>query len=71
MPYVEGESLRARLSREKTLATRDAIHILGDIAKLGVDGSVGRMAAALFTSALARCEKTRPRLEAWSRSVSA
>ena len=33
MPYVEGESLRARLSREKTLATRDAIHILGDIAK--------------------------------------
>jgi serine/threonine-protein kinase len=33
MPYIDGESLRARLSREKALGTSETIHILGDIAK--------------------------------------
>jgi len=33
MPYVDGESLRARLEREGTLATADAIDILRDVAR--------------------------------------
>ena len=32
MPYVEGESLRDRLKREKQLPLDDAVHIVGDVA---------------------------------------
>jgi len=32
MPYVEGESLRDRLKREKQLPLDDAVHIVGDLA---------------------------------------
>src|ERR671932_2223874 len=32
MPYVEGESLRDRLSREKQLAVEDAVRIACDVA---------------------------------------
>ncbi len=32
MPYVEGESLRDRLAREKQLAIEDALHIAGEVA---------------------------------------
>ncbi len=33
MPFIEGESLRARIAREEKIGTRDTVHILGDIAK--------------------------------------
>src|SRR5215216_2603466 len=33
MPYVEGESLRARIARDGPLAARDAVSILRDVAK--------------------------------------
>src|SRR2546426_7002277 len=32
MPYVEGESLRERLSREKQLPLEDAVRITGEVA---------------------------------------
>ncbi len=32
MPYIEGESLRVRLTRERPLPLRDAIHIMRDVA---------------------------------------
>ena len=33
MPFIEGESLRARLARERELPVRDALRILGDVAE--------------------------------------
>ena len=42
MPYIRGQSLRARLARENTMAFADAAHITGDIADaLGFAHSAG------------------------------